>query len=91
MKNSILILLALILTSCNKEQKVVNQKRFTLHYSVGNGWDYITSKIECDSFKMISEKECIYYVDGIKREHYRKCNNSIKYCNRRKLNSYSPI
>lgn len=42
-----------------------HSKRYSLNTHQGSGWNYSSASIVCDSFKMISTKECIFWNGGV--------------------------
>jgi len=41
-------------------------KGYTLNYGDGDGWKRRSCAVKCDSFKMITPKECIFWNNGVK-------------------------
>ena len=52
------------LFSCTQKSSEI--KGYTLNYGDGDGWKRRSCAVACDSFKMITPKECIFWKDGIK-------------------------
>ena len=58
----LLILICLAGVGCESKP----EGKFILYNETGTGWDYSATPIYCDSFIMISSKECIYWTGGVK-------------------------
>ena len=56
------IILTICLFSCNDSSSHVKETTIYLHN--GSGWSATTSSFRCDSVKMLSRSEAIYWVDG---------------------------
>jgi hypothetical protein len=56
------IILTICLFSCNEPSYHVKETTIYLHN--GSGWSATTSSFRCDSVKMLSKSEAIYYVGG---------------------------
>lgn len=41
-------------------------KGYTLNYGEGSGWNRRSVVIACDSFQMVTPKQCIFWKDGKK-------------------------
>lgn len=48
---------------CNSDNEI---KGYTLNYGDGDGWKRRSCVVSCDSFKMITPKECIFWNKGVK-------------------------
>lgn len=60
---------------CSNEAPKQNVKKYTLSIHNGHGWSAGSSTIDCDSFKMVSTKECIFWNDG--KQMNIKCEDVI--------------
>ena len=60
MKKSVL-LLSILFAVCDG---VNHSKKYTLNTHRGSGFSYASAAVECDSFKMVNTKECIFWNNG---------------------------
>ena len=62
------IILTICLFSCNEDSPHVKETTIYLHN--GSGWSATTSSFVCDSVKMLSKSEAIYWVNGKQSKAY---------------------
>jgi len=63
------IILTIFLFSCN-EDRIYHGKETTIYLHNGSGWSKSISSFTCDSVKMLSKSEAIYWVDGKQSKAY---------------------
>jgi len=64
----IIIILTFALFSCNDNTNHV--KKTTMYLYNGSGWNKSVVPFECDSVKMLSKSEAIYWVNGFESKAY---------------------